>query len=141
MPDLELLKPKIRRLALSLIEKCREQGLEAEISYTLRTHEEQDALYRRGREASGDIVTNARAGYAFHNYGVAFDARPLVDGKKPEGEVRVALAKKIGRIGMDLGLEWGGTWESFPDLPHFQYTAGYSIGDFLASTVDWQKFE
>ena len=27
---------------------------------------------------------------------------------------------KVGKIGVGLGLEWGGNWKSIPDKPHFQ---------------------
>jgi hypothetical protein len=39
--------------------------------------EEQTALYSLGRSAPGKIVTKARAGESFHNYGLAFDWVPL----------------------------------------------------------------
>jgi peptidoglycan L-alanyl-D-glutamate endopeptidase CwlK len=26
----------------------------------------------------------------------------------------------VGALGMDLGLEWGGSWKSFEDQSHFQ---------------------
>jgi peptidoglycan L-alanyl-D-glutamate endopeptidase CwlK len=26
----------------------------------------------------------------------------------------------VGKIGKDLGLEWGGDWKTMKDLPHFQ---------------------
>ena len=28
--------------------------------------------------------------------------------------------KAVGALGMDLGLEWGGSWKGFVDQPHFQ---------------------
>jgi peptidoglycan L-alanyl-D-glutamate endopeptidase CwlK len=28
--------------------------------------------------------------------------------------------KAVGVIGMDLGLEWGGSWKTIIDQPHFQ---------------------
>ena len=28
--------------------------------------------------------------------------------------------EKVGKIGQEIGLEWGGSWKSFKDLPHFQ---------------------
>jgi hypothetical protein len=39
----------------------------------LRSMEEQTKLYDQGRKTPGAIVTNARAGSSFHNYGLATD--------------------------------------------------------------------
>lgn len=139
MAKLELLKPKIKELAEKLINECKQQGHQITVTQTLRTIEEQDALYAQGRTKPGNIVTKAKGGYSLHNFGVAFDICPIVNGKAEWNDN--ALFKKIGEIGMKIGLEWGGTWASFPDLPHFQYLAGYSLADFRGNKVDWKKFE
>ncbi len=139
MAKLELLKPKIGELAEKLIAECKKSGYKVTITQTLRTIEEQDALYTQGRTKPGNIVTKAKGGYSFHNFGVAFDICPIVDGKAAWNDN--ALFRKIGEIGMNIGLEWGGTWTSFPDLPHFQYLAGYTLEDFRNNRVDWKKFE
>ena len=48
----------------------------------LRTAPEQNALYAQGRNgAPGHIVTNAKAGYSTHNYGLAVDVVPYLSGK------------------------------------------------------------
>ena len=31
-------------------------------------------------------------------------------------------------MGMDLGLEWGGSWKSFKDEPHFQLRPRWAAG-------------
>lgn len=139
MPNLELLKPKVKALAEGLIGECQKAGHQIAIVQTLRTIAEQDALYAQGRTKPGKIVTNARGGYSFHNFGVAFDMCPVVNGQLAWNNL--PLFRQIGTIGMRLGLEWGGTWTSFPDLPHFQYLAGYALADFRNQAVDWKKFE
>src|SRR6478609_5661733 len=48
----------------------------------LRTIKEQDDLYAQGRTKPGKVVTNARGGSSFHNYGVAFDFAILLDKDK-----------------------------------------------------------
>lgn len=139
MTKLELLKPKVRELAEKLINECKRQGHQITITQTLRTIEEQDALYAQGRTKPGNIVTKAKGGYSLHNFGVAFDICPIVNGKAAWSDT--TLFRKIGEIGVKFGLEWGGTWTSFPDLPHFQYLAGYSLTDFRNNKIDWKKFE
>ena len=139
MAKLELLKPKVRELVEKLINECKNQGHQITITQTLRTIEEQDSLYAQGRTKPGNIVTKAKGGYSLHNFGVAFDICPIVNGKAAWSDNE--LFKKIGEIGVKIGLEWGGTWTSFPDLPHFQYLAGYSLADFRNNKIDWKKFE
>ena len=136
MANLNLLKPKVKALATRLIKKCRQQEIEIIVTQTLRTLEEQDALYAQGRTKPGKIVTQAKGGYSFHNFGVAFDICPIVNGKAEWQDEN--LFKKIGAIGKKIGLEWGGEWTSFRDLPHFQYLAGYSLADFRNNKIDWK---
>lgn len=136
--NLDLLKPRVKALAIRLMDEWNRGGNDIVITQTLRTFAEQDALYAQGRTKPGAIVTNARGGYSFHNHGVAFDVCPVIGGKAIWNDL--SLFRALGEIGMRLGLEWGGTWASFPDYPHFQYTAGYSIEDFLNKRVDENKF-
>ncbi len=37
--------------------------------------------------------------------------------------------ERCGRIGEDLGLEWGGSWKGFQDKPHLQLKVGYSLAE------------
>ena len=55
MAKLELLKPKVRELAEKLISECKNLGRQITITQTLRTIEEQDALYAQGRTRPGNI--------------------------------------------------------------------------------------
>ncbi len=138
IPDISLLKPKVRELAGRLITECERRGFAVVVSRAFRTSEEQDEFYAQGRTKSGAIITMAQGGSSFHNYGVAFDIKPIVtDGDE---KTRAELYRKAGKIGMDLGLEWGGIWKEFVDPPHFQYTAGYSIEDFKNGRIEEEKF-
>lgn len=94
---------------------------------TYRTFAEQDALYAQGRTTPGNIITNARGGESFHNYKIAFD-------------IYCKDYNKVGAIGKKIGLEWGGDWETFKDLAHFQLTLGYTIKDFIYGKIDYNKF-
>lgn len=144
MSKLELLKPKVRELAEKLIRECAKEGITIKITDGYRTFPEQDALYAKGRDAMGKVisktVTDARAGYSFHNYTVAFDFCIIKPGTKDVCDWESPLYEKVGKIGKKLGLNWGGLWNK-PDRPHFEYTAGYTINDFRNDKVDWNKFE
>lgn len=139
MNKIDLLKPKVRNLAYELISECEKEGIEIKIVQTLRTIKEQDALYAQGRTKAGNIVTKAKGGYSFHNFGVAFDVCPVVNKKLEWNDKK--LFKKIGAIGASLGLEWGGAWKTFKDLPHFQYRANYTLTDFRKGKVDYKIFD
>ena len=130
--DLKLLHPKLRQLAENLIEKAAEAGLSIMVTQTLRTVEEQNELYAQGRTKPGRIVTNARGGESFHNYGLAFDI-VLMNGRKPNWDTGADINDndiddyfEIGELGERLGLTWGGRWK-FKDLPHFQFTFGLTL--------------
>ena len=126
---IEDLHPHVASLCRKFIEQCKEAGVDVLVTSTYRDHESQNALYAQGRTAPGKIVTKAKGGKSFHNHKVAFDVVPLVNGKaiwNDEG-----LWRKIGQIGQEVGLEWGGNWK-FQDKPHFQYTGGLTLADFQA---------
>jgi peptidoglycan LD-endopeptidase CwlK len=99
-------------------------GAPIRITQGLRTFEEQDALYAQGRTASGDVVTNARGGQSYHNYGLAVDVAPVENGRVNPNHYPQNQAVTVGK---SLGWEWGGDWKTFKDRPHFQITGGKSI--------------
>lgn len=126
------LHPEVASRCIMHKARCEtELGIELLITSTYRDGESQNALYAQGRTAPGSIVTRARAGESFHNYRVAYDVVPLVDGK-PVWDVSHPVWQEVGRIGKECGLEWAGDWKNFPEYPHFQYTRGLSIADFAA---------
>lgn len=132
---IDLLKPIVREKAQEMIDKCAELGINLLVTSSLRTFGEQDALYAQGRTKPGNIVTNAKGGQSFHNFGVAFDVVPLVNGVPNYN----CDWNPIGRIGALCGLEWGD--RGYVDLPHFQYRAGYSLDDFQKGRIDPTKFD
>jgi peptidoglycan LD-endopeptidase CwlK len=134
MSNLNLLKPKVKALALELQKKSKAIGIDIIFTSTLRTKVEQDNLYARGRTEPGKIVTNARGGESLHNYGVAFDVCPIIHGKAVWNDA--TLFNKVGKIGKEIGLAWGGDFAKFPDKPHFQFCGGYALKDFQAGKAD-----
>ena len=124
------LHPKLQELAQAFKDACSKQNLPVSIYFTLRTIAEQDALYAQGRTTPGKIVTNAKGGESYHNYGLAFDAAPL-NSDLSINWTDNQLYQAMGEIGQSVGLEWGGSWVKFPDKPHFQFTFGLSIQDLL----------
>jgi peptidoglycan L-alanyl-D-glutamate endopeptidase CwlK len=108
-------------------------------AFTLRSFKLQDELYAQGRTKPGKIVTNAKGGQSYHNYGLAIDIVLLVD-KNGDGTFETASWQtnvdfdgdgvsdwmEVVKIFKMYGWEWGGDWK-FTDMPHFQKTFGKSI--------------
>ena len=128
--DINELHPSVAWLCHNLINKCKEDGIDLLITSTYRDAESQSALYAQGRTTAGKKVTNAKAGQSFHNYRVAFDFVPIVNGKAQWNDK--ALFNRIGIIGENIGLTWSGRWVKFPELAHFQLTNGLTLADFQA---------
>lgn len=124
--------PTVREKAIELIKRAYAQGIYVLITQGYRSIAEQNELYAQGRTKPGKIVTNARGGYSYHNFGLAFD----IVIQNADGSLCWSVADKrwktVGAIGKSLGLEWGGDWRDFPDYPHFQLTFGVSLADLRA---------
>ncbi|WP_082055753.1 LysM peptidoglycan-binding domain-containing protein [Geobacillus kaustophilus] len=128
---LQNVHPVVAAKARQLISQAYKKGINVIITQGYRSIEEQNELYAQGRTKPGKIVTNAKGGYSYHNFGLAFDFAIL----NPDGSVSWNVDekwKRVAQIGKSLGLEWGGDWKSFPDYPHFQYTFGLSLADLRA---------
>lgn len=122
------LLPIVATKCQAFIANCQNSGIDVIITSTYRDNESQAALYAQGRTSPGKIVTNANAGQSFHNYKVAFDFVPIVNGKPSWDDSE--LFESCGKIGESLGLEWAGRWVKFKELAHMQYTEGLTIKDF-----------
>ncbi len=123
--------------------KATPAGVHPFIDQTYRTFEESDKLYQQGRTTPGEIVSNAKAGQSWHNYGLALDFHLQVNDKdiwdqhNPNWMVVVNIFKAHG-------FNWGGEFPgTFKDYPHLEYKGGYTLaqlqakhsaGDFIEGT-------
>ena len=126
--SLSELNPKVAAMCSEFINQCKAKGIDVIITSTYRDAQSQDALYAQGRTAPGSKVTNAKAGQSFHNWRVAFDFCPIVNGKAQWTDL--ALFTKCGEIAETVGLEWAGRWVKFKETAHCQYTGGLTLADF-----------
>ena len=127
------LNPKVAALCSEFINRCKAEGIDVIITSTYRDKESQDALYAQGRTTPGSKVTNAKGGQSFHNWKVAFDFCPIVNGKAAWNDTK--LFTKCGIIAEEVGLEWAGRWIKFKELAHCQYTNGLTLADFQAGKI------
>src|SRR6188768_676027 len=137
-----LLHPAVRAEVKKLIEQA-ESGfppsMAIRIVQGLRTIAEQDALYAQGRTKPGPIVTKAKGGSSYHNYGLAIDFAILTDKdgngtfedlswdiKRDNDKDGVADWLEVVKIFEAAGWTWGGKWASLKDYPHLQKTFGFT---------------
>lgn len=129
---LNKLHPKVRQKALDAYNeavKITPVGVHPFITQTMRSFAESDALYAQGRTKPGNIVTNAKGGQSYHNYGLAIDFVNQING----------VAKwtvdsnwmKVVNVFKKHGFKWGGDFKSIPDAPHFEMSFGYSTKQLL----------
>lgn len=130
--DIKDLHPSVAAKVVAFVASCKSVGIDILITSTLRDMESQAALYAQGRTAPGKIVTNAKAGQSFHNYGLAFDFVPIVNGKAAWNDTK--LFTRCGEIAESVGLEWAGRWKSFKELAHCQ-APGLKLADLQAGKM------
>ena len=151
--NIHVLTTETSALAQSVIDICKEHGVDLVVYCTVRKLTEQARLYRKGRSyreikgkmndlekrgfgflaeiielvgaQTGEKVTNAAPGESWHNYGEAFDAVPLIDGKAAwDYKENKEQWEEYGRAVRQVGMNWGGDWSSFKDYPHAQLRSG-----------------
>ncbi|MGF1688450.1 M15 family metallopeptidase [Photobacterium japonica] len=122
------LHPYVKAPAAAFINSVEDElGITLRVTQARRTIEEQNALYAKGRTTEGRIVTKVKGGYSYHNYGLAIDVVEIKNKDVNWNPDWNAIAK----IGIRHGFEWGGSWKTFIDKPHFQITFGLSIQELL----------
>lgn len=128
--------PCIRQRAIDayLLAESRMSGMNRlRITYGLRTFKEQQAIWQKGRDEHGNvisgrsIVTKAKAGQSYHNYGLALDFVLLHN----DGKISYSLSEDLDNDGepdwkevayafKKFGFNWGGEWK-FRDNPHVEF--------------------
>lgn len=128
--DLESLHPIVAAKAKVFLEKANAlamtKGMTVKPISTLRTWDEQRALYAISRTVPGKKVTNANAGSSMHNWGLALDIGVFVGGKYIHNKDTEAMYKALGAIGKQCGFTWGGDFKSMLDMPHYEFTGKYA---------------
>lgn len=126
--SLDALAQPVKTAAQGLLTAASAQGITLLIYCTLRSREEQAALYASGRTVEGPILTNAPPGMSLHNpdgngQAWAFDAVPIINGKALWNDKSALTA--MGVLGEAQGLQWAGRWR-YPlrESVHFQIKPG-----------------
>ncbi len=130
------LHPIVKERSNQLVQQAAKKGIVVVITDGFRSAAVQDRLYQQGRTTAGNIVTNAKGGQSYHNYGLAIDFAL----KTPSGDViwdrqfdgnknGVADWNEVVKMAKALGFKWGGDWAKFKDYPHLQMDFGLTIAD------------
>ena len=139
--------PKLREELQKIYEEANNKLGKSRLRFSmiLRTFKEQDDIYAQGRTKKGKIVTDAKAGQSYHNYGLAVDIVMLLD-KDGNGTYETADWNTVADWDKDGQADWlevvqifvkyGWTWGFIKngkrwDLPHFQKTFGLHWSELL----------
>ena len=123
---LDQLQPDFRDRARRAFDRGEQRGLHISITSGLRTYSDQADLYAQGRTKPGNIVTKAKPGHSYHNFGLAFDFAVIKNGSLVWDQEHPHW-KEFVRIAKEEGLAWGGDWASFPDYPHLELAGAPSL--------------
>jgi len=136
--DINDLHPYLKELCKHHQAACVVNGIPFTVTFTYRSFDTQAKLYAQGRTHPGKIVTNAKPGQSYHNYGLAYDATPtcllkLTNwGDTPEHQQETdRIWALYGHLGKELGMRWGGDFKSLKggDRPHMEWSGNLSLHD------------
>jgi peptidoglycan LD-endopeptidase CwlK len=120
---LQRVHPKLAAAIRQMAEQLALEGITIRVTQGLRTWEEQDALYAKGRTTPPlgveYEVTKAPGGSSWHNFGLAVDCVPMMP-LGPDWNETHPVWKRMLAVGLTLGLEEGAGWRTFKDYPHFE---------------------
>jgi hypothetical protein len=124
--DISLLRSDVAANCKTFIQLCADAGYSVLVTGTVRDAEFQAQCYAKG-------TANTKVP-SFHGVkaGLAFDICQNVKGKEYDS----AFFAAVGRIGQQMGFEWGGSWK-FTDKPHFQWSDG---GKYTSSMIIAGKY-
>jgi hypothetical protein len=106
------LTPDTQAAVAQLLDHAQAGGYTVRIDSTLRTCDEQAAIYAQGRTAPGNIVTQVQGCGSYHVLGRAVDIYI--------GSEVCADYLELGEFWESMGGVWGGRF-SFADCVHFEW--------------------
>ena len=117
--------PRLIFAVTKILNASAELGCPMMVTSGVRTTEQQQALYAKGRTEPGRIVTQAdgvrkksKHQAQYDGFGHAVDLTFMVDGRPSWAEDHPW--DLYGEMAKVLGLEWGGSWDGFVDRPHVE---------------------
>lgn len=125
------LEANFQRRARQWLDEMVQTGIRPLIYCGFRSFEEQLALFAQGRTKPGRIVTKARPGESYHNYGLAFDWVPVKPTLKDKNlfsadwndETAFKVGEQCGHTFNLAAISWetghlqDGRFKSWRDIP------------------------
>ncbi|WP_319004488.1 M15 family metallopeptidase [Halobacillus litoralis] len=128
------LHPTVEEKKEKLVSAVKDKGIRMVITEGHRTEERQEELYQQGRSKEGRVVTHARPGESYHNYGLAIDfalqtpgGNLIWDMEYDGNDNGKADWMEVVDTAKGMGFHWGGDWKNFQDYPHLQMDFGLTI--------------
>jgi len=125
--------PSVATRGRAMVDLCAHAGLAVLVTQGLRTWQEQDQLYAKGRTVppigKAFVVTNAKGGQSYHNFGLAFDIVVLDSVGKADWDTIHPGWSVAANIGKSVGLEWGGDSRASKICPTISTQAVYHLTD------------
>ncbi len=129
IPKLDGVHPRLVEAVERVLSAMSDLGFLMIVTDAVRSIEQQQALYAKGRTAPGPIVTNADGVRHLSNhqahgdgFGHAVDCTFIVDGK-PSWDDSLPW-RLYGEMAKSQGLRWGGEFISIVDKPHIELPEG-----------------
>lgn len=84
-------------------------------------------------------ITKAPPGLSWHFFGLAVDFVPLINGKADwiyDPENPADFYDEVAEEAKALGMDWGGSWRTFKDLPHVEWHPGWTS---VRKALEWAQ--
>ena len=117
--DISELKAVAQQACRLFLQECKKAELDIFLTETYRSQARQNYLYEQGRTRPGNKVTWTRN--SRHTSRLAWD----IAVNPPKDLYDSSVLKKAGNIAKRLGITWGGSWTTSPDMPHFEVKANW----------------
>lgn len=136
--NLDYIYPPFRDRLFDVIARCNSRGAKYVATLGFRTYEEQDQLFRLGRDIPGKKVTNARGGQSQHCFGLAIDFVHDIDATTEKVEPGWAprdyaiLIDEVNKAGLHTGVKYN-------DRPHVGWPRFYRGQDLQALDAVWKS--
>ncbi|SRR6266498_3187206 len=117
MDKLALVHPVLADRVRALFAALKAEGYDFIVTQGLRSWDEQNTLYAKGRTAPGKIVTKAPGGHSQHNFGMSIDCAP-VEANVIDWNIAHPAWQRMLALAPQFKLAEGAEWRTFPDNPH-----------------------
>lgn len=120
--DIEQLSVQAQSACALFLEKCKQQSLNVLITETYRSQNRQNYLYEQGRTRPGKKVT-----WTYTSRHTSRRAWDICENIKGREYANPSFFKRCAEVAADLGITWGGDWNSTPDTPHFEIDQNWRV--------------